>query len=214
MKKVSKCMNFFFDEKRKPLFFGLAITAIVSYFLHVWIGSLLYEGYNPMAQAISDLTADDSPVKHITRIFSNLYGVLSTCVVLGFIAYKNTFRGKMVQLGIVLFSLMMMISAIGYALFPLSKAGLANSFQDVMHIVVTIAVVSLTIIALIVFIIGFQKPFYRVITIIAFLLLLISSVLMGIVSQDFFGVLERMNVYTVILFFGFLSWIIFHKKQK
>ncbi|MDO9629157.1 MAG: DUF998 domain-containing protein [Acholeplasmataceae bacterium] len=201
-------------KKKKMLLLVLAITAILSYFTHVWLGTILYEGYNPLTQAISDLTADDSPVKNITRIFSNLYGLLSVIVVIGFIVYKKEFKRRIVRLGILLFSLMMIISAVGYALFPLSESGLANSFQDIMHMVVTIAVVSLTIVSLILLAIGFRNVLYRSITITAFLLLLLSSLAMPLVGPNYFGLMERINVYTVILYFGFLAILIFFVKEK
>ena len=40
------------------------------------------------------------------------------------------------------------ISAIGYRMFPLSESGYAGAFQDVMHMVVTAAVVLLSIVSL------------------------------------------------------------------
>jgi len=44
------------------------VTGGVFYFLHVIFGRIYYEDYNPFAQAVSDLTADDSPSKHIASI--------------------------------------------------------------------------------------------------------------------------------------------------
>jgi hypothetical protein len=202
------------NQKMKKWFFIFAIFAILSYFTHVWIGTFFYQGYNPLSQAISDLTADDSPVKHITRIFSNLYGFLSVIVVIGFILFRKEFKRKIVRLGILLFSIMMIVSAVGYALFPLSEAGLAQSFQDIMHMVVTIIVVSLTIISLILLAIGFKYKVYRAITITGFMLLMLSSLSMPLVGPNYFGVMERVNVYTVVLYFGFLSTIIFYKQAE
>ena len=57
----------------------LGIFSVIFYFLHVILGEIFYEGYNPLAQAISDLTASNSPSKNIAKIFSMLYGI---CAVL------------------------------------------------------------------------------------------------------------------------------------
>jgi len=53
----------------------LGIFSVILYFLHVILGEAFYEGYNPLAQAISDLTALNSPSKNIARLFSMLYGI-------------------------------------------------------------------------------------------------------------------------------------------
>jgi len=57
MKKIIKLL---------PLF---GVAGVVFYFLHVFFGTLFYTGYNPMAQAVSDLTASNSPSKDIAMPF-------------------------------------------------------------------------------------------------------------------------------------------------
>jgi len=52
-------------------------AGVVFYFLHVFLGALFYTGYNPMAQAISDLTASNSPSKNIAMPFTILYGIFT-----------------------------------------------------------------------------------------------------------------------------------------
>jgi hypothetical membrane protein len=200
-------------QKVQKILLITAIVAIITYFLHVWVGTYLYEGYNPLSQAISDLTADDSPVKTITRTLSSIYGLLSTIVVLGFIYYREIFNHKISRLGLIFFSIMMIVSATGYALFPLSASGYAGSFQDVMHMIVTIIVVSFTIISLILLAIGFKNKTYRIITIASFVVLMTSSMLMSVVSPNYFGVMERISVYTVVIYFGFLSIVVLYNKS-
>ena len=48
------------------------IIGVMFYFLHVIFGSLFYAEYNPMAQAISDLTAINSRSRNIAMPFSVL----------------------------------------------------------------------------------------------------------------------------------------------
>jgi hypothetical membrane protein len=69
----------------------LGILSVIFYFLHVIIGRIFYEGYNPLAQAISDLTASNSPSKNIARQFSMLYGI---CAVTFFSRILCVFQGK------------------------------------------------------------------------------------------------------------------------
>ena len=55
---------------------------------------------------------------------------------------------KILRLGIYLFALMNWVTAVGYAMFPLTDAGTPNGFQNIMHPVVTGADVVLSILAL------------------------------------------------------------------
>jgi hypothetical membrane protein len=63
------------------------ILSVVLYFLHVILGGIFYEGYNPLAQAMSDLTALNSPSRNIAQIFSMLYGVCTIIFSVVFFAY-------------------------------------------------------------------------------------------------------------------------------
>src|SRR5215510_11203205 len=145
-------------NKKLPEVFSLfGVIAVVFYFLHVILGALFYEGYNPMAQAVSDLTASNSPSRNIAMFFSMLYGIFS--VIFSsyfFICFKQKIN-KCVTFGAGFFCIMTIVSFLGYTFFPLSESGYAGTFQDIMHMAVTIAVVLFTIIALILFSIGFLK---------------------------------------------------------
>ena len=65
----------------------LGIFSVIFYFLHVILGEIFYEGYNPLAQAVSDLTASNSPSKNIARLFSMLYGICAVSFSIGFFEY-------------------------------------------------------------------------------------------------------------------------------
>jgi hypothetical membrane protein len=60
------------NKKLIEIFSLFGVIGVFFYFLHVILGTLFYEGYNPMAQAISDLTASNSPSKNIAMLFSIL----------------------------------------------------------------------------------------------------------------------------------------------
>ena len=67
------------------------IFAVIFYFLHVIIGNIFYEGYNPLAQAVSDLTAANSPSRNAAQVFAFIYGIFSVLFSICFFVY---FRGK------------------------------------------------------------------------------------------------------------------------
>lgn len=179
--------------------------SIIFYFLHVVFGTINYPGYDSLSQAVSDLTSDDSPAKTIARLFSSFYGIMSSLVALGLIyAFKKDDR-KILKAGIICLSIMYLVSAVGYGLFPLSSAQNVNSFQDTMHIVVTIIVVLLTIVSLSLLIFGFKKAGYikyQLITFLTLLTIFLGSILSGILPKEFFGLAERFSVFGVVLFLG------------
>jgi hypothetical membrane protein len=193
-------------KKILPLF---GITSVIFYFLHVVLGTLLYPNYNSMKQAVSDLTASNSPSKNIARSFSFLYGLFSVIFSAYFFIYFKQTINQYVTIGAVFLCVMTIVSFLGYAFFPLSESGFAGSFQDKMHMAVTIAVVLCTIVALILFSIGFFKTenlqFLGIISSCTFLLLLVGAMLMKILPQKYFGVAERINVFSIVAYIGILS---------
>jgi len=196
----------------KSLVIFTGLLSLVAYFSHVVIGTMLYEGYDPLSQAISDLTADDSPVKTLTRTLAHIYGFFSVITV--YLLYRFSFyqSTKRLRWGMLCFGMMIVLSAIGYALFPLSEAGYAGSFQDIMHMVITVLVVLLTVASLILFYFGFNIKFAKYYTLFAFISITISPLLMVVFGPNLFGLFERISVYTVVIYLGFLVFMSLNQK--
>ena len=194
------------------------VIGVVFYFLHVTLGARFYEGYNPMAQAISDLTASNSPSKGIAMVFSILYGIFTVIFSIYFFVHFKQKINIPVTFGAGLLSIMTIVSFFGYTFFPLSESGYAGTFQDKMHILVTIAAVCLTVIALILFIIGFfgseNLKYPGILSLITFLLLLVGVVLMRNLPKEYFGIAERINVYSILMYIGILLlWMYIYTKE-
>ena len=206
MKKIIKLL---------PLF---GVAGVVFYFFHVLFGTLFYTGYDPMAQAISDLTASNSPSKNIAMPFSFLYGIFTVIFSTYFFVYFKQKINKCVTFGAGIFCVMTIVSFLGYTFFPLSESGYAGTFQDKIHMVVTVIVVLFTIIALISFIIGFFKTeklkYLAIISLCTFLLLLTGSMLMNILPKEYFGIAERINVYSIVIYTGILSFWMYKYKRN
>ena len=147
--------------KNKKLINYLCLTGILSivfYLLHDIIGAMNYPGYNFMSQAVSDLTATDAPSFAIASGFVTVYKILGCiCLTMVCILIGNE-KKKTLRLGVYLFTIMNFISAIGYALFPLSSSGFDGTVQSIIHVyVLTALVVILSIISLILIAIGSFK---------------------------------------------------------
>jgi len=195
------------------IFSLFGVIGVFFYFLHVILGTLFYEGYNPMTQAISDLTASDSPSKNIARPFSLLYGIFTVIFSTYFFVYFKQKINRCVTFGAGFFCVMTIVSFFGYTFFPLSESGYAGTFQDIMHMAVTVAVVLLTIVSLILFMIGFFKTqnikYLGIVSLCTFLLLLTGAMLINILPKELFGIAERINVYSVVIYTGVLSFWMF-----
>ncbi|MBN1648059.1 MAG: DUF998 domain-containing protein [Spirochaetales bacterium] len=191
------------------------VLAGVLYFLHVILGALHYPGYNGLAQAVSDLTATDSPSYMIASRFSGLYGALAClgCTLVWLLVRRGSSR--LLKTGMLVYMIMNWISFIGYSLFPLSGKGFQGTVQDVFHFyIVTIAVVITAIASLLLIIIGGLKSrnskWLGFCAAAALLSMLAGSVGVGLVPPGCFGLAERFSTYSAVIFtmilgiYGFL----------
>ena len=198
--------------KNKKLINWLCLSGVISiifYLLHDIIGAMNYPGYNWMSQAVSDLTSTDAPSFVVASGFVTVYKILNClCCALLCILIKKEDK-KTLRLGVYLFSIMNFISAIGYALFPLSSAGYDGSIQSFIHVyILTALVVILSIISLILIAIGSFKSKYKllgVLAIISLVLMFIGAVGSANVSKDIFGIVERFSTYSAVVFTGILG---------
>ncbi len=177
----------------------LGIVSFLSYTAAVVFAPLAYPGYNWMAQAVSDLSAANAPSLGLWNQLSAFYNacevVCATVVCVGIGGQKT----KLLRTGIYLFAVMEWVSAIGYRMFPLSDSGYAGSFQDVMHMAVTVAVVLLSIVSLSIIIAAGIKSrncrSYGVCAGIALGMMLVGAFGMKLVPAAYFGVVERFSVF-------------------
>ena len=204
--------------KKRKLINWLCLTGIISlifYILHDVIGSINYNGYNWTRQAVSDLTATDSPVYTISHNLSLVHGILSClCSLLVCILIKKEEK-KTFRLGIYLFTTMNFISAIGYSLFPLSSKGYDGSFQSFMHVyVVTILVVLLSIVSLILISVGAfksKKKTLGTLALTSLILMFMGAAGSGILPKSVFGIVERFSTYSAVVFTTILGIYGFNK---
>ena len=194
------------------------ILSIVFYLLHDIVGAMNYPGYDWMSQAVSDLTSTDAPSFVVASGFVTIYKILNClCCALLCILVKNELK-KSFRVGVYLFSIMNFISAIGYALFPLSSAGYDGSMQSFIHVyILTALVVLLSILSLILIAVGSFKSKYKLLgifAIISLVLMFIGAVGSANVPKDIFGVIERFSTYSAVIFTGILGIFGFKKIEK
>lgn len=177
----------------------LGVVSFLSYTAAVIFAPLAYPGYNWMMQAVSDLSAANAPSLALWNRLSAFYNVCevvcATVVCIGIQGQKT----KLLRSGIYLFAVMEWISDVGYRMFPLSSSGYAGTFQDIMHMVTTVAVVLLSIVSLVLIIIAGVKSkscrSYGICAVIALFMMLVGAMGMKIVPTDYFGFIERFSVF-------------------
>ena len=177
------------------------IAALLSYAAAVIFAPFAYPGYNWMAQAVSDLSAETAPSRQLWN-----------CVAL-FVS-QNQVSSRLFRVGIYLFTAMNWVSAVGYGMFPLADGGKEiASFQEIMHMVVTAAVVLLSIASLVCLIVaGCRDGRNRGIAVwaaVAFGMMLVGSIGTGVAPPEYFGIVERFSVFAAVGFNAVLGWYLF-----
>jgi len=198
----------------------LGVVSLLSYTAAVLFAPSAYPDYHWMAQAVSDLSAESAPSRLLWNQLAapyNVCGLLSVMMVCVDVSKRQT-GNRILRSGIYLFAVMNWVSSLGYAMFPLSDTGSLAGFQNVMHLVVTAAVVLLSILSLLIMIIGGLRqktsPFLAVSAAIALGLMLAGAVGVNIVPADYFGIPERLSVFAVAGFQAALGIYLFDEGGK
>ncbi len=198
------------------------VLSLIFYHLHGVIGAMNYPGYNPLSQAMSDLTATDAPSYIIASAYTRIYSILSClcCSMVCILIQKE--KNQTLRVGVYLFTIMNFISAIGYSLFPLSSSGFDHSFQSIMHAyVVTSLVVLFSIISLVCISIGsFKGPnkirSLGVLALLSLIFMFTGAIGSAIVPKEYFGLVERFSTYSAVIFtaiLGLYGFCVFEEKE-
>ena len=193
------------------------IVALLSYAAAVIFAPLAYPGYNWMVQAVSDLSAEAAPSRHLWNQLAapyNICGVVCATSVALFVSQEHV-SSRLFRVGVYLFMAMNWVSAVGYGMFPLADGGKdIAAFQEIMHMVVTAAVVLLSLASLICLIVaGYRKKAVKGIGIwaaAALVLMMVGSIGTGIVPPQYFGIVERFSVFAAVEFNAVLGWYLFN----
>ena len=192
------------------------ILALISYTAAVVFAPLAYPGYDWLAQAVSDLSADSAPSRALWNQLAALYGVGSVVCATCAAVYVSEERlsSRLFRLGVYLFAGMNWVSNVGYAMFPLADGGTEiASLQEVMHIAVTAAVVVLSIASLVLLIIaGRREKRVRGLgawAAVALGMMMLGSIGTGALPPQYFGVAERFSVFAAVGFNAVLGWHLF-----
>lgn len=196
----------------------LGAVSLLSYAAAVVFSPLAYPGYDPLAQAVSDLSAANAPSLALWNRLSSLYNVCEVmCVMMVCVGIAGV-GTRLLRAGIYTFAAMEWISAVGYRSFPLSDSGYAGTLQDVMHMVITALVVVLSIVSLTLVIIAGARDAgcrsYGICAAVALCMMLVGALGMKLVPAAYFGVVERFSVFAATGFNAALGIHLFLSDRK
>lgn len=194
------------------------IIAAIFYISHVIGGRMVWVDYNPFMQPISDLTSYSSisrPLASRILVGYDIFNLIFCGVLLVF--FRSYFRiNKIFYSGIILKALAELLSTFGYKFFPLADTNWGYSFQNTMHYIITAIIVLSYIVLSILLTIGLSKvKIFPKMTrfLLAFSIVFIASgfftVLSAQVLPSYVGLVERVNLYSLMLLNTVLAiWIL------
>jgi len=192
---------------------GLGMVSSILYLLHVIVGSILWKGYSQLNQPISDLTSANAPNKALLNIFLNGYLICSVIFIVSFYIYTKNFSNKIFKAGIIMFFIMDLITFM-YTFFPEDMPGTKLSFQGLMHIVITGAIVPCAILFPLFIGIGLKKAnkfkSFAKYSIITSVVIFISGAMSPIWITNnlpYFGLIERINIGAIELWMFICSFL-------
>lgn len=189
------------------------MIAFISYVVYAAIGNYLWYEYNPITTDISSLSAVGAPNQEKLSPFLGVYGASLFVFVITYMAWTfNKKRHICVKIGSILLFLMAMVSKFGYSLFPLEGDKTQMTFQNSMHIVTTVFVVFLSIAALYLIAVGYQKrdetkKIGKVIIILATIFTvcgMTNPIGMGM-NLNVLGLTERLAIYSLHFTIGIIG---------
>lgn len=200
----------------------LGMVGVIAYFLHTFIGQLLWSEYNPITTDISSLTALGAPNRNLLLFFTAVYGVATILFVIGMIIKSFRKYHSAVRIGWIVLLVMNLVSMFGYSLFPLTGDKTVMTLGNTMHIVVTVIVVLTTITAGYVLAFGYLREekmkklgmFALIMSIIITLTGALNPIGMAN-NWNILGLTERAVIYSLqLMIFAFSAYYTFSKMEK
>ena len=187
-------------------FFG--VISLLSYTAMVVFSPLAYPGYDWLSMAVSDLSATGAPSAVLAEQLNALFGPCAVVSVMAVCAGTSGCRSKVLKTGIGLFAAMEWITVVGYKMFPLIRDEAVSSFQNMMHILVTVLVVLFSVASLVLIAVGSRKepvPSLGNWAVACLAAMMIGALGTGIMPKSVFGLFERFSTFSAVVFNAILG---------
>ena len=191
------------------------IISLVSYSAMVIFSPLAYPGYNWLSMAVSELSAVGAPSKELAGQLNALFGPCAIVSIMAVCVAVAKSGSRILKIGIYLFAAMEWCCNVGYECFPWLSGSSALSFQNIMHIAVTVAGVALSVASLILIAAGAKKDNRKTIEIWAIICL--AAMIGGaagtnLLPKTVFGIAERISTFSAVVFNAVLGIELLRRK--
>ncbi len=184
------------------------ILSLLSYAASVFISPIKFPGYNWMSMAVSELSASNAPSRELALQLNCLFGPCGIVCIMAVCVAVYHIESKSLRMGIYLFAVMEWITNVGYEMFPYVNNVVGFNFQNMMHIIVTIAVVILSIVSMILIAIGAKRERIEMVyfgAVFCLLAMLGGAFGTGVLPRAVFGIAERFSTFSVVIFNAILG---------
>lgn len=205
-------------EKRVRMLGILGVISLLSYTAMVVFSPLAYPGYDWMSMAVSDLNAEGAPSQALANQLNALFGPCGLVSIMAVCIVAADCQSKVLKAGIYCYAAMEWTCNVGYELFPWVKDAASTNPQNIMHLVVTVLVVVLSLVALVLVAIGAGKEQMKALKIWAIVCL--AAMLIGPMGTAFlpkavFGLFERFSTFSAVVFNAVLGvWLFTGRFEK
>ena len=206
--------------EKKFLFYGGIIGPLV-FLLNDIIGSIITKGYNPIINAVSELTQAGAEHAYLLSLLFLIAALFLVIFGIGiFLKYKDR-RHKLIFIGSIAIMLLGSFSGLSGTIFPMDHFNVDSTFAGTMHIVLTGLNIVLLILALLLIGIGLyeekQWKFFRLYSVLTVLIMVIFGALTSaLVMNDIelLGLFERVTIYAYQLWLVILAILLIKEKSK
>ena len=202
-------------EKRLRLLGLLGVISLLSYSAFVFISPFFYPGYDWLSSAVSDLCATDAPSLSVANRLNALFGPCGVVSATAVWVASARNRSKLLKSGVSSFLIMEWVCYVGYELFPWVSGESASSFGNIMHLIVTVAVVVLSILSMVLIALSGRKsgiPSISVWALSALLTMTIGAIGSGLMPKAVFGLFERFSTFSTVIFNAILGLYLYWGK--
>lgn len=191
------------------------VISLLSYLAMVLFSPLAYPGYDWMSMAVSELSAVGAPSRELAAQLNSLFGPCALVSVMAVCVAIANCKIKKVRRGVYFFAAMEWLCAVGYQCFPWVSEADGVCFQNVMHLLITAAVVLLSIASLILIGVGTARTKWKSLGIWAFVCLFAmfaGAIGSNVLPKSLFGIAERVSTFSAVVFNAVLGMYLFLKK--
>ena len=190
-------------KKRVRILGGFGVISLLSYTAMVVFSPLAYPGYDWLSMAVSDLSAEGAPSAALANQLNALFGPCGLVSIMAVCVGVAGCKSKLMKSGIYCFAAMEWICNVGYDLFPWVSDAPASHPQNVLHLGVTVAVVVMSLTALVLVTIGAGKE--PILSLQGWALLCLAAMIAGplgtaLLPKAVFGLFERFSTFSAVVF--------------